>query len=191
MTRFLPLALLILFASSVLSAQDPGATPAPSDESSPVVVEMKIQRSLSPDSNGVADLLPGVEADRLILQYVLQNIGVRDVEIARMAISDQVNCNVVVTSRPETMVAASSATTMVLEVMPLDRGPFSFVVSMAVDGREYSFQVQTTVTALLDHEHDHHDDDGHHCSAGIGGSWLLFGGVAALLGTLMFRRRAA
>ena len=191
MTRIFSFALLTLLASSVLSAQSLGSA-SPSDESQQVVVDMKILRTLSPDSNGVADLLPGVNADKLILHYTLQNTGARDVKVADVAISEQVNCTAVITSRPDATVAANSATTMVLEVMPLDRGPFSFVVSMPIDGQEYSFPVQATVTALLDHEHDHHhDDDDHHCSTGAGGSWLLFGGLAALLGTLMFRRRAA
>jgi hypothetical protein len=189
MARLLFLALFPLLASS-LSAQNLGSTAPPPDESH--VLEMKILRSLSPDSNGVADLLPGVSADKLILHYTLQNAGAKDLELTGMAISQQVNCQVVIAGRPDSKVAANGVTTMNLEVTPEDQGPFSFTVSMTVDGREYSFPVQATVTAVLHwsvsaHGHDHDDD---HCSTGEGGSWLLMGGVAALLGTLMLRRRA-
>jgi hypothetical protein len=194
MARLLSVALLALLASSALSAQNLGSAASPSGDSSPDVVEMKIQRALSPDSNGVADLLPGVDADKLILHYTLLNTGARDLELTGIAISEQVNCRVVVTGRPDSTVAADGATTMNLEVTLQEQGPFSFTVSMAVDGREYSFPVQATVEAVLHwsisaHSHDHDDD--HHCSTGAGGSWLLMGGVAAILGTLIFRRRAA
>jgi hypothetical protein len=191
MARLLSVALL---ASSALSAQNPGSAASPPDDSRPGVVEMKIQRALSPDSNGVPDLLPGVNADKLILHYTLLNTGARDLELASIAISEQVNCQVAITGRPDSTVAANGATTMNLEVTPQEQGPFSFTVNAAVNGREYSFPVQATVEAVLHwaisaHSHDHDDD--HHCSTGVGGSWLLMGGVAAMLGTLMFRRRAA
>jgi hypothetical protein len=194
MIRFLSFAMLALLAPSVLSAQGIGTTPSLSGDSGPVVIEMKIQRSLSPDSSGVADMLPGMNADALILHYTLQNTGARDVELARVMTSGQVNCKAVIAGRPDTAVASDSATIMILEVTPQDQGPFSFTVSMAVNGREYSFPVQATVTAVLHttvSAHSHDKDDDHHCSTGVGGSWLLFGGVAALLGTLMLRRRAA
>jgi hypothetical protein len=190
MARLFSLALLTLLASSALCAQNLGSA-APPEGSQQGVVEMKILRTLSPETNGVADLLPGVKADKLILHYTLQNTGTHDVRIADVAIAEQVNCHAAIARQPEPEVAANGETTMVLEVSRREQGLFSFTVNMTVDGREYSFPVQATVTALLDHEHDHHHDDDHHCSTGVGGSWLLLGGVAALLGTLMFRRRAA
>jgi hypothetical protein len=191
MIRTLTIAIIAVLASSVLSAQHLAS--ATLDDNSPVVVEMKIERSLSPESNGVADLIPSVDADKLILTYTLQNIAKREVALTRITTSGQVNCHAMITRRPASTVAANGSTTMVIEVKPQDRGPLSFTVSMVVDGREYSFPVQATVSALLHStsvSHDHDDDD-HHCSTSGGGTWLLIAGAAAILGTLALRRRTA
>ena len=186
MTRVLSLGFLTILFSSLLLAQDLSSD-------SETTTEMKIQRSLRPDSSGVADLLPEAKADRLILYYSLLNDSEREMQLARVDVTEQINCDVAITSRPESQVAAGGATRMVIEVRPRDGGPASFTVSMMVDDRPYTFPVQATVTAVLHwsisaHGHDHDDD---HCSTGQGGSWLLMGGVAALLTTVLIRRRAA
>jgi hypothetical protein len=198
MARILSLSILAVLFSTVLRAQDdPSSTPAPDAE--PVVVEMKIQRSLAADSSGVADTLDGVAADKLVLHYELQNLSDRDVRIAGEArLSDQANCAVAIVRQPESTVAAQGSTSMVIEVRPGKSGPLSFTVNMDVDEQAYTFAVQSTVTAVLDHEyHCHwwgcheHDDHHHHCSTGESGSGLLLGAVATVLAGLLIRRRLA
>jgi hypothetical protein len=196
MARFLSASFLAVLVSSVLSAQ----ADAPADRE-PVVVEMKIERSLSPDSNGAGDLLGEVQADKLILHYTLQNPTGEDMQVSPEAgIADAVNCAAVVTQRPEERVASGGSTSMTIEVSLNEPGPFSFVVNMVVDDRDYTFPVQSTVTVVLhDDEYYHcHDGDCHyheeehdHCSTGEGRSWLVLGGVAAVLAAVMIRRRAA
>jgi hypothetical protein len=196
MARFLSVSFLAVLVSSVLPAQADGAA-----DREPVVVEMKIERSLSPDSNGAGDLLGDVGADKLILHYTLQNPTREDMRVSPEAgIADEVNCAAVVAQRPEERVASSGSTLMILEISLNEPGPFSFVVNMVVDGRDYRFPVQSTVTVVLhDDEYYHcHDGDCHyheeehdHCSTGEGRSWLLLGGIAAVLAAIMVRRRAA
>jgi MYXO-CTERM domain-containing protein len=177
--------LTILFSSAVLAQDESSSTEFVASE--PVVVEMKIQRSLSAEFNGIADTLASVQADKLVLHYELQNTGERDIELAPVTISEEINGTAVVVRQPELRVVAQGSAIMVVEVRPpQEAGPFSFVVSTAVDGEAYTFEVQATVTAVLDHEHDDHH---HHCSTGESGSGLLLGAVAAVLAGLMVRRR--
>jgi hypothetical protein len=198
MARVLSLSILAVLFSAMLRAQDdPSSTPAPDVE--PVIVEMKIQRSLAADSSGVADTLDSVAADKLILHYELQNLSDRDVRITGEArVSDQVNCAVAIVRQPESTVAAQGSAGMVIEIRPGKSGPLSFTVNMGVDEQAYTFAVQSKVTAVLDHEyHCHwwgcheHDDHHHHCSTGEGGSGLLLGAVATVLAGLLIRRRLA
>jgi hypothetical protein len=196
MARFLSLSFLAVLVSSVLSAQADASA-----DREPIVVEMKIERSLSPDSNGAGDLLGDVQANKLILHYNLQNPTRQDMRVSpEVATADEVNCATAVARQPETLVAAGGSTPMTIEVSLNEPGPFSFVVNMVVDGRDYTFPVQSTVTVVLHddeyyHCHDgdchYHEEEHHHCSTGEGRSWLMLGGMAAVLAALMFRRRAA
>jgi hypothetical protein len=190
MARLLTLT-CVLLACTALSAQ--------ADDREPVVVEMKIERSLDAESNGVADLLDQVQADRLILYYTLQNSGADDLNIApEVRIADEVNCAAVVTQRPEEHVAAGAGTPMVIEVTPKEPGPLSFSVNMIVNDADYAFPVQSTVTVVLHDEYTHchdgschtHHDDHHHCSTGESSNWLMLGSVTAALAAVMLRRRA-
>jgi MYXO-CTERM domain-containing protein len=198
MNRTLFLSILAILFSSVMLAQDdlsPSGEPVASE---PVVVEMKIQRSLSAEFNGIADTLASVQADKLVLYYELQNTGERDIELAPVTISGEINGAAVVVRQPESRVAAQASTTMVIEVTPRETGPVSFVITTAVDGEAYTFPVQAAMTVLLhsgDHHHhwwgshSHHHGEGHHCSTRENSNGLLLAAVGAVLAGLLIRRR--
>jgi hypothetical protein len=198
MTRILCLALLATLVAGALAAQGaPEKQPNNVSKADPVVVEMDIERVLSAETNGVADLFDSVQAGKLVLNYRLLNPGDTDIELAEVVISDQVNCSVVISVAPETTVAAGGETTMVLELEPSEEGPFSFNVNTGLNGEPYSFAVQATVTMLLDHEyHCHtwgcheHDDHHHHCSTTDDQSWLIVGGLMGVLAVFIVRRVA-
>ena len=190
MTRLAMLVLPCLIAATSLPAQ--------ADDSRAGAVEMKIQRQLTADTNGVPDTLDSVVTDRLVLNYELQNVGETDIRLEHVEVIDAVNCKVQITSMPQRLVVAGGSTRMVLEATPGTEGALSFTVNMNVDGRPYSIPVQTTVTAVLhgdDHHchwwgcHSHHTHDHGHCSTGDGSSWALLGAAAAMLAIVVVRRR--
>jgi hypothetical protein len=195
MARMLSFSFLTILLASALSAQTgdkPQLSSSEDASAEPVVVEMKIERSLAPEYNGLADVLAEVKADKLVLHYTLTNPAEYDVELTAATISDELNGRVVIVRQPDARVAAYGSTTMTIEVTPLASGPFSFAVGMRVGDRDYSYPVQSTMTSVLHvtfSAHHHHDDD-HHCSTGAGGNWTLFGAVAAVLAGLAFRRRS-
>jgi hypothetical protein len=190
MTRLALIVLPCLITATSLAAQ--------TDDSRAGAVEMKIQRPLTSDTNGVPDTLDNVVTDRLVLNYVLQNVGRTDIQLGQVEIVDVVNCKVQITMMPERQVVAGGSTLMVIEATPGTEGPLSFVVNMNVDGQPYSIPVQTTVTAVLhgsDHHchwwgcHSHHTHDHGHCSTGAGTSWLGLAALAAALAVVGVRRR--